>query len=129
MDSKTTEVIYIAEKVGPLHRGLVIDQRTQVALARTGTYVSAETAKSAAASMWRAKLAGSSYSVLHVTATSEQAVHTFSASSLTDAAREAIQPKHYKPWCATVLIDNVSGDRYSIRDCEAVVKQAVECAA
>lgn len=57
MDSKTPEVIYIAEKVGPLHRGLVIDQRTQVALARTGTYVSAETAKSAAASMWRAKLA------------------------------------------------------------------------
>lgn len=47
------EVIYIAEKVGPVFRGLVIDQRTQEALARTATYASAETAKSAAASMWR----------------------------------------------------------------------------
>lgn len=53
MDSKTPEVIYIAERVGPVFRGLVIDRTTQEALARTATYASAETAKSAAASMWR----------------------------------------------------------------------------
>jgi hypothetical protein len=51
------EVIFISEKVGPVFRGLVIDQKTQEALMRTATYTSAETAKSAAASMWRAKLA------------------------------------------------------------------------
>lgn len=47
------EVVFIAEKVGPVFRGLVIDRNTQEALARTATYTSAETAKSAAASMWR----------------------------------------------------------------------------
>lgn len=51
------EVIFISEKVGPVYRGLVIDRNTQEALMRTATYTSAETAKSAAASMWRAKLA------------------------------------------------------------------------
>lgn len=57
MDSKTPEVIYIAERIGPVFRGLVIDQRTHETLLRTATYISAETAKSAAASAWRAKLA------------------------------------------------------------------------
>lgn len=57
MDSNTPEVTYIAEQVGPVYRGLVIDLRSQEVLYRTATYASAETAKSAAASMWRAKLA------------------------------------------------------------------------
>ncbi|MGN6383680.1 MAG: hypothetical protein ACTHMK_13840 [Dyella sp.] len=53
MDTNTPEVIFIAERVGPVWRGLVIDQRTHEAVARTATYASAETARSAAASMWR----------------------------------------------------------------------------
>lgn len=57
MDSKTPEVIFLPERVGPVWRGLVVNQRTHETLMRTATYASAETAKSMAASMWRAKLA------------------------------------------------------------------------
>jgi len=48
-------IIYEAERMGPLFRGLVIDMDTFEVLERTSTYASAETAKSAAVSLWRAK--------------------------------------------------------------------------
>lgn len=51
------EVTFIAERRGLDFVGQVIDLATQEVLARTGLYASAETAKSAAASMWRAKQA------------------------------------------------------------------------
>lgn len=57
MDSNTPEVICLAERVGPTWRGIVVDQRTHEVLLRTATYISAETAKSAASSAWRVKLA------------------------------------------------------------------------
>ena len=41
------------EKVGPTFRGLVVDLDSFQVIARTTTYASAETAKSAAAAMWR----------------------------------------------------------------------------
>lgn len=49
------DVTFIATRVGLDFRGEVIDLRTQACLARTGMYASAETAKSAAASLWRAQ--------------------------------------------------------------------------
>lgn len=47
-------VTFETERVGPLHRGLVIDLDTFEVVSRTSTYASAETARSAAAGMWRA---------------------------------------------------------------------------
>lgn len=53
-----TEVTFVAAPSGSSWIGEVIDLKTHDRLARTTTtYASAETAKSAAASMWRAKLA------------------------------------------------------------------------
>jgi hypothetical protein len=48
------DVTFIAEKKGLDFVGQVIDLATQNCVARTGLYASAETAKSAAAGMWRA---------------------------------------------------------------------------
>lgn len=45
------------EKVGPTFRGLVVDLDSFQVIARTTTYASAEAAKSAAVSLWRAKQA------------------------------------------------------------------------
>jgi hypothetical protein len=47
------DVTFVATPVGPDFRGEVIDVRTHECLARTIHYASAETAKSAAAAMWR----------------------------------------------------------------------------
>lgn len=47
------DVTFIAERKGLDFVGQVIDLTTQNCIARTGTYASAETAKSAAAAMWR----------------------------------------------------------------------------
>jgi hypothetical protein len=47
------DVTFIAERKGLDFVGQVIDLATQNCVARTGLYASAETAKSAAASMWR----------------------------------------------------------------------------
>ena len=52
-------VTFIAERRGLDFVGQVIDLATQEVVARTGLYASAETAKSAAASLWRAKQAQS----------------------------------------------------------------------
>ena len=50
-------IVYETEKVGPTFRGLVVDLDTFQVIARTTTYASAESAKSAAVSLWRAKQA------------------------------------------------------------------------
>lgn len=47
------DVTFVATPVGRDFRGEVIDLRTHECVARTMNYASAETAKSAAASMWR----------------------------------------------------------------------------
>jgi hypothetical protein len=47
------DVTFIAERKGLDFVGQVIDLATQNCVARTGLYASAETATSAAASMWR----------------------------------------------------------------------------
>jgi hypothetical protein len=49
------EVIFVAEKVGNAYRGEVVNLATHATVSRTGLYSSAEAAKSAAASLWRAK--------------------------------------------------------------------------
>ncbi|MGH8158400.1 MAG: hypothetical protein ACREPQ_09780 [Rhodanobacter sp.] len=51
------EVTFITTQVGRDFRGEVIDIKTHKSLLRTGIYASAETAKSAAVSQWRAKQA------------------------------------------------------------------------
>lgn len=47
-------IIFESELVGDQFRGLVVDTNTFQVIARTGTYVSVERAKSAAESMYRA---------------------------------------------------------------------------
>lgn len=49
------DVTFIATRIGLDFRGEVIDMKTQKCIGRTGLYASAETAKSAAASLWRAQ--------------------------------------------------------------------------
>ncbi|WP_395119669.1 hypothetical protein ACFCQI_01765 [Rhodanobacter sp. FW102-FHT14D06] len=51
------DVTFVATQVGRDFRGEVVDLRTQECLMRTGFYAGAETAVSAAASMWRASMA------------------------------------------------------------------------
>ena len=51
------DVTFVATPVGKDFRGEVIDLQTQECLARTLNYASAETAKSAATSLWRVKQA------------------------------------------------------------------------
>lgn len=51
------DVTFVATQVGRDFRGEVIDLRTHECLMRTGFYAGAETAVSAAASMWRASMA------------------------------------------------------------------------
>lgn len=51
------QVTFIATRTGPVFVGEVIDLGTQRSLLKTAPYASAETAKSAATSMWRAQMA------------------------------------------------------------------------
>lgn len=50
-------IVFEHERVGDQFRGLVIDMSTFEVIERTGTYAHAETARSAAESLWRAKKA------------------------------------------------------------------------
>lgn len=50
------DVTFVSTQVGSDFRGEVIDLGTQECLMRTGLYASADTAKSAATSQWRASL-------------------------------------------------------------------------
>jgi hypothetical protein len=62
------DVIFIAERHGLDFVGQIIDLTTQNCIARTGRYASAETAKSAAASMWRVMQASEAQEAQAVTA-------------------------------------------------------------
>jgi hypothetical protein len=50
-------IVFESERVGDQFRGVVIDMASFDVIERTGTYASAETARSAAESLWRAKKA------------------------------------------------------------------------
>lgn len=52
-----SNIVFEAERVGDQFRGVVIDMNTFEVIERTISYASAETARSAADSLWRAKKA------------------------------------------------------------------------
>lgn len=67
-------------------------------------------------------MSAQSYRVLLVSAKGEAAISNFAASSLAEAAREAIKPEYRRAWGATVLQRGTTGKRYCIADCAKLAK-------
>lgn len=69
-------------------------------------------------------MSAQSYRILLVSAKGEVAVSNFSASSLAEAASEAIKPEYRRAWGATVLQRGTTGKRRPIAECAKLARSA-----
>lgn len=65
-----------------------------------------------------------SYHIIAIDPERYHRIYSFDANSLAEAAQVALSPKYRRVTMATVLRDGSNGRRYSLAQCEQIVKEA-----